>query len=41
MLRLIRRLKHYQHRDRFESWLFRIAANLTLSHRRRGGRLKT
>ncbi|MEI7835797.1 MAG: RNA polymerase sigma factor [Planctomycetota bacterium] len=28
MLRLIRRLKHYQHRDRFESWLFRIAANM-------------
>ncbi|MCY2928938.1 MAG: RNA polymerase sigma factor [Planctomycetota bacterium] len=28
MLRLIRRLKHYQHRDRFEPWLFRIAANM-------------
>ena len=28
MLRLLRRLKHYQHRDRFEPWLFRIAANM-------------
>jgi len=35
MLRLIRRLKHYSHRDRFEPWLFRIAANMVRDRIRR------
>lgn len=35
MLRLIRRLKHYDHRGRFEPWLFRIAANMIRDRIRR------
>lgn len=35
MLRLIKRLKHYSHRDRFEPWLFRIAANMVRDRIRR------
>ena len=34
-LRLVRRLKHYDHRGRFEPWLFRIAANMVRDHLRR------
>ena len=39
-LRLVRQLKTYDERGRFEPWLFRIAANLVMSHRRHSGRLK-
>jgi len=37
-LRLLRRLKDYRHRERFEAWLFRIAANLVRDHVRRRAR---
>jgi RNA polymerase sigma-70 factor (ECF subfamily) len=35
MLRLVRRLGAYEHRDRFEPWLFSIAANLVRDRIRR------
>jgi RNA polymerase sigma-70 factor, ECF subfamily len=35
VLRLVRQLKKYDHRGRFEPWLFRIAANLVRDWRRR------
>lgn len=35
MLRLVRRLGEYQHRGRFEPWLFSIAANLVRDRIRR------
>jgi RNA polymerase sigma-70 factor (ECF subfamily) len=34
-LRMVRTIDTYQHSDRFESWLFRIAANLARDVRRR------
>ena len=39
-LRAMERIDQFRGQSRFYTWLFRIAANLTLSHRRRGGRLK-
>lgn len=39
-LRAIERLDQFRGHSRFYTWLFRIAANLTLSHRRRAGRIK-
>jgi len=35
MLRLVRTLKRYDHRGRFEPWLFRIAANMVRDRIRR------
>ena len=35
MLRLVRRLRHYDDRGRFEPWLFRIAANMVRDRIRR------
>ncbi len=35
MLRLVRQLKNYEHRGRFEPWLFRIAANMVRDRMRR------
>ena len=35
ILRLVRTLKHYDHKGRFEPWLFRIAANLVRDRFRR------
>ena len=41
-LRLVKRLKGYDHRDRFEPWLFRIAANMVRDRiRRRVSRPRT
>ncbi len=37
-LRLVRRIREYEDRGRFEAWLFRIAANLARDHVRRGRR---
>jgi len=37
-LRVVRMIGNYQHAGRFESWLFRIAANLARDHARRGRR---
>ena len=34
-LRLVKKLKKYDHRDRFEAWLFRIAANMVRDRIRR------
>jgi RNA polymerase sigma-70 factor (ECF subfamily) len=34
-LRLVRTLKHYDHRGRFEPWLFRVAANMVRDRIRR------
>lgn len=34
-LRLVKNIARYRHRDRFESWLFRIAANLARDRVRR------
>ncbi len=34
-LRLVRTIGDYQHQGKFESWLFRIAANLARDHARR------
>jgi len=34
-LRLVKKLKKYDHRDRFEPWLFRIAANMVRDRIRR------
>lgn len=39
-LRAMERIDQFRGNSQFYTWLFRIAANLTLSHRRRGGRLK-
>lgn len=35
-LRVVRTIESYEHDGRFESWLFRIAANLARDHARRG-----
>ena len=41
-LRLVKQLKNYDHRDRFEPWLFRIAANMVRDRiRRRVSRPRT
>lgn len=37
-LRVVRMIAHYEHADRFESWLFRIAANLARDRARRRSR---
>jgi RNA polymerase sigma-70 factor (ECF subfamily) len=37
-LRLVRNIDRYVHDGKFESWLFRIAANLARDHGRRSGR---
>jgi RNA polymerase sigma-70 factor (ECF subfamily) len=37
-LRVVRTIDRYEHRGRFESWLFRIAANLARDHARQGKR---
>lgn len=38
MLRVVRGIGEYEHRGRFESWLFRIAANLVRDRARRAQR---
>ncbi len=37
-LRVVRMIGEYEHDGKFESWLFRIAANLARDHARRGKR---
>lgn len=37
-LRMVRTIEHYDHRGRFEAWLFRIASNLVRDDARRIGR---
>ena len=37
-LRVVRTIEHYEHTGRFESWLFRIAANLARDRARMAGR---
>lgn len=39
-LRALERIGQFRGHSRFYTWLFRIAANLALSHRRRVGRIK-
>ena len=39
-LRAMERIGQFQGRSKFYTWLFRIAANLAISHKRRGGRIK-
>lgn len=39
-LRAMDKISQFRGNSRFYTWLFRIAANLALSHRRRGGRVK-
>jgi len=39
-LRAMERIGQFHGRSKFYTWLFRIAANLAISHRRRGGRIK-
>jgi len=39
-LKALERLDQFRGNSKFYTWLFRIAANLTISHRRRGGRVK-
>jgi len=39
-LRAMEKIEQFRGRSRFYTWLFRIAANLTISHRRRSSRLK-
>ncbi|MEI7835724.1 MAG: sigma-70 family RNA polymerase sigma factor [Planctomycetota bacterium] len=39
-LRAMERIDQFRGHSQFYTWLFRIAANLTLSHRRRAGRVK-
>jgi RNA polymerase sigma-70 factor (ECF subfamily) len=39
-LRAFERIGQFRGNSRFYTWLFRIAANLTLSHRRRGSKVK-
>ena len=37
-VRLMQKMKTYRHQDRFERWLFTVAANLGRDHFRRAGR---
>ena len=39
-LRAMERIGQFHGRSKFYTWLFRIAANLAITHRRRGGRIK-
>ncbi|MBL7219149.1 MAG: sigma-70 family RNA polymerase sigma factor [Phycisphaerae bacterium] len=39
-LRAMERIGQFHGRSKFYTWLFRIAANLAISHRRRSGRIK-
>jgi len=39
-LRAMERIEQFHGRSKFYTWLFRIAANLAISHRRRSGRIK-
>lgn len=39
-LKALERLDQFRGQSKFYTWLFRIAANLTISHRRRSGRIK-
>ena len=39
-LKAMQRIDQFRGRSRFYTWLFRIAANLTISHRRRAARLR-
>ncbi len=39
-LKAMERIAQFRGQSQFYTWLFRIAANLAISHRRRGGRLK-
>jgi len=39
-LKAMQRIGQFRGQSRFYTWLFRIAANLTISHRRRSGRVK-
>ncbi|MFP4052447.1 MAG: sigma-70 family RNA polymerase sigma factor [Phycisphaerae bacterium] len=39
-LKALERIHQFRGNSQFYTWLFRIAANLTISHRRRGGRVK-
>jgi RNA polymerase sigma-70 factor (ECF subfamily) len=39
-LKAMERIGQFEGRSRFYTWLFRIAANLTISHRRRGRRVR-
>lgn len=39
-LRAMERIEQFRGQSRFYTWLFRIAANLTISHRRRSRRVK-
>jgi RNA polymerase sigma-70 factor (ECF subfamily) len=39
-LKALERITQFRGQSQFYTWLFRIAANLTISHRRRGGRVR-
>ena len=39
-LKAMERIGQFRGRSRFYTWLFRIAVNLTISHRRRAGRVR-
>ena len=39
-LKALEKLSQFRGQSQFYTWLFRIAANLVISHRRRGGRIK-
>jgi RNA polymerase sigma-70 factor (ECF subfamily) len=39
-LKALERIGQFRGQSQFYTWLFRIGANLTISHRRRGGRVK-
>jgi len=39
-LKALERINQFRGQSQFYTWLFRIAANLTISHRRRGGRVR-
>jgi RNA polymerase sigma-70 factor (ECF subfamily) len=39
-LRAMERIEQFRGKSKFYTWLFRIAANLAISHRRRGARIK-